>query len=329
MEKRERLEHTLAGEPTDRAPVMLWRPFPGDDQRVADHAQAINDFQFAYDWDACVIAPTWAFGGGEYGLQSEWLGSPDGLTVPQRRVIKRSLDWTELRLPDPTRGEFGRLGATVKWVTEAMSLPATPVIVGVLSPLAQAARLAGAEVLMRHLRTQPDRLRTGLNILTDATVRFIDSLRALNIAGVYIRVEHAYYDLLSEAEYMAFGLPGDSAIFANTPKSVWLKAVYLRGAAPMIKLVGAMGVNCVGWDDRNSDLELQAAKSQWDGAFLGGLDPERHLRAGTPASIRDAAREALSVMNGRRLIVGCGASGLITTPQSNWRAARLSVEKSG
>lgn len=327
MEKRERLERTLAGEPTDRAPVALWRPFPGDDQRTADYAQAVSDFQFAYDWDACVILPPWTFAGGDYGLQSDWNGAPNGETIPQRRPIKRSLDWTELRQPDPSRGELGRLSASVRLVSEAMHMPGTPVVVGVLSPLAQAARLAGDALLIRHLRTQPDRLRTGLNTLTEATVRFLDSLRTSNIAGVYLMVHHADYETLSEAEYTAFGLPSDTAVMANLPKSVWLKMAYLRGGAPMLKAGEAMGANVLGWDDRSAEPDLQTAKSQWSGAFFGGLDPDKHLRAGTPSSIRDASREAQNTMGGRRLVVGCGAPGMMTTPQSHWRAARLSVEK--
>lgn len=329
MEKRERLERTIAGEPTDRAPVGLWRPFPGDDQRTADHAQAITDFQFAYDWDVCVITPPWSFAGGDYGLQADWTGLPTGEMVAQRRPIKRSLDWTELRLPDPTRGEFGRLGASVKRVVEAMHLPATPVVVGILSPLAQAARLAGEDVLIRHLRTQPDRLRTGMNILTDATIRFIDSLRAMNLAGIYLMIHHADYEMLSESEYTAFGLPGDSAVMANLPKSAWMKMVYLHGTTPMLKMAGRVGANLLGFDDRGGEIDLSTAKTQFEGALFGGLDPDKHLRAGTPSSIRDASREAQNLMGGRRLMVGCGASCLVTTPQSHWRAARLSVEKSG
>jgi len=329
MEKRERLERTIAGEPTDRAPVALWRPFPGDDQRTADYAQAINEFQFAYDWDVCVIVPPWSFTGGDYGLQSEWQGAPNGDSRTQRRPIKRSLDWTELRLPDPGRGEFGRLGASVRLVVEAMHMPGTPVVVGVLSPLAQAVRLAGEDQFIRHLRTQPDRLRTGLNTLTDATVRYMDSLRAQNIAGIYLMVDHADYAALSESEYATFGLPGDSAIMANLPKSIWLKMAYLRGVSPMFKTAGQMGANALGWDDRGGEIDLEAAKSHWDGAVFGGLDPEKHLRAGTPSGIREASREAQNLMGGRRFMVGCGAPSLITTPQSHWRAARLSVEKLG
>ncbi|MCU0465082.1 MAG: uroporphyrinogen decarboxylase family protein [Anaerolineae bacterium] len=327
MEKRERLEKTLAGEPTDRAPVALWRPFPGDDQRVNDHVQAVNEFQFAYDWDMCVVVPPWSFAGVDYDLQDEWRGAADGETLPLRRPVKRSLDWTELRVPDPTRGAFGRMGEVARRMAESMQLPGTPVVLGILSPLAQAERLAGRELLIRHLRTRPDRLRTGLNTLTDATLRFLDSLRSVNLAGVYLMVEHADPLALSEAEYEAFGLPGDAAVLAELPKLMWLKMAYLRGDTPMLKLAEGLNADVLGWDDMQGETDLATARGQWGGAFIGGLDAEKHLRGGTPVGIREASRAAQSAMASRRLIVGCGAPGLITTPASHWRAARLSVEK--
>src|SRR5688572_26205423 len=97
MDKRERLERTIAGELTDRAPVVLWRPFPGDDQRTADYTAAVIDFQLRYDWDACVIVPPWSFAGADYGLQDEWSGAGDASRVAIKRPIRRSLDWTDLR----------------------------------------------------------------------------------------------------------------------------------------------------------------------------------------------------------------------------------------
>lgn len=327
MEKRERLEHTLAGETTDRPPVALWRSFAGDDLRAADYAQAVIDFQFAYDWDICVVVPPWGFAGGDYGLTAEWQGAPSGEGVAVRRPIKRSLDWTELRLPDPTRGEFGKLAAAIAAISDAMRLPATPVVVGVLSPLAQAARLAGHEVLIRHLRTRPDRLKTGLNILADGTARFLDSLKPLNIAGVYLMIEHADFGVLSAEEYATFGLPGDEMVLSGAPRSAWLRMAYVRGSTPMLKQVAGLGMNWLGWDDRTAEPDLQAAKGIWDGAVFGGLDAEKDVRGAAPSLIRDAAREALNSMGGRRLMVGCAAPCLMTTPRSHWRAVRLAVEK--
>lgn len=117
MEKRERLEHLLAGDVTDRVPVAFWRPFPGDDQRTADLAAAI-DFQLRYDWDMCVIVRPGVLPGQTSGCRTNGPATRQAF-VPQSAIpSRRSLDWTDLRAPDPSRGEYGRLAGVVKAVCE-------------------------------------------------------------------------------------------------------------------------------------------------------------------------------------------------------------------
>ena len=57
MNKRERLEATISGEPVDRIAVALWRHFPGDDQRPDDLAAAHIAFQKEFDWDFVKVSP--------------------------------------------------------------------------------------------------------------------------------------------------------------------------------------------------------------------------------------------------------------------------------
>ncbi|MBK9121986.1 MAG: hypothetical protein IPM16_02545 [Chloroflexi bacterium] len=327
MEKRERLERTLAGEAADRAPIAVWRPFPGDDLRSADYAQAIVDFQLRYDWDMCMIAPPWSFAGGDYGLQEEWRGAPDGERIAVRRPIRRSLDWTDLRPADPSKGELGRLTETIAGVIDGLRMTGVSVVVGVLSPLTQAERLVGRELLIRHLRLRPDRLMTGLNTLTESTVRFLDSLRGTAVSGIALVSELADCTVLSEPEYESFGLPGDSALLSSAPKGVWLRIAYLAGAAAMTRLFARLPATLVAWDDRSSETDLAAGRSMWSGPILGGLDAELDMRAGTPSGVREAVRASLHTMGNRRLVVGCGRPLPVTVPHGNLKAARTAVER--
>src|ERR1700694_263058 len=108
MNKRERLEKTIAGEATDRTPVALWRHFPGDDQRANDFATAVVDWQRRYDWDFVKVTPASSFSLIDYGAQDRWVGSLEGTREYTRRVVSRSLDWTDLRVLDPGRSALGR-----------------------------------------------------------------------------------------------------------------------------------------------------------------------------------------------------------------------------
>lgn len=325
MEKRERLEKTIAGEPTDRVPVALWRHWPGDDQRAADLARSTVDFQKAYDWDFVKVTPASSFCLTDYGVQDQWEGSLEGTRVYTKRVIERSLDWTGLRALDPGRGALGRQQECVRLICDELG-EAIPVIQTVFSPLAQAKNLAGKETLLRHIRMQPDRVHSGLSILTDTTLRFIEALKRLPIAGIFYAIQHANYTTLSEDEYRTFGLPYDRKILDTLPTRWWLNVVHLHGDLPMFKFAPELNAQVINWHDQKSEPTLAQGKTLFAGAVCGGLAQWEHVHQGAPTTIRDAARSAIHDANGRRLILSTGCVSLITSPLSNLRAVREAAE---
>jgi uroporphyrinogen decarboxylase len=175
MNKRERLEKTFAGEATDRPPAALWRHWPGDDQRAADLAQACVSFQNSYDWDFIKVTASSNYSVTDYGVQDQWTGNLEGTRDTTRHIVQRSLDWTELRPLDPVRGALGRHTECLRLIPEGLHDPDTPILMTIFSPLAQAKHAAGNDLLLRHMRTNPDRLHTGLNTLTESTLRFIST----------------------------------------------------------------------------------------------------------------------------------------------------------
>src|SRR5690606_1947691 len=150
----------------------------------ADLARSTIEFQKTYDWDFVKVTPASSYCVSDHGAQDQWEGSLEGTRTYTRRPISRSLDWTNLRTLDPARGALGRQYECLQLITEALG-EETPVIQTIFSPLAQAKNLAGADKLIQHIRTSPDRIHTGLNILTETTLRFIDSLKRLPIAGIF------------------------------------------------------------------------------------------------------------------------------------------------
>lgn len=327
MQKHERLMKTLSGDSTDRPPVAVWRPFPGDDQRTADFARCVIEYQQAYDWDFVNVYPASNYAVIDYGVQDEWQGAPDGMRAVVRPAVRRSLDWTELRPLVPERGELGKAIIALKMIQDALLPQDAPVILTVYSPLAQAARIAGQATLIRHLRRRPERLVTGLNIITDSLLNFLEALKPLGLAGICYRVEHADYSLLAEQEYVHFGLPFDQKVIDAFSPAWWLNLLNLIGDAPMFRLLDAYPPLVWCWQSHRAEPSLIDARAQIKSAVCGGLDAELHLRAGTPSIIQGIARETIQQMGRRRLILGAGDAVPATTPQSNLRALREIVER--
>lgn len=326
MNKRERLSKTIAGEPTDRVPVALWRHWPGDDQRAADLARSVVEFQKAYDWDIVKVTPASSYMIADYGVQDVWEGNLEGTRTYTRRAVTRSLDWTELRPLDPTRGSLGKHLDCLSLVGEALADDDTPVLATIFSPLAQAKNIAGKDLLLRHMRTHPDRVHTGLNALTETTLRFLDMLKRTPIAGIFYAVQHASYDVMSEDEYKIFGLPYDRKILEALPSKWWLNMLHLHGESPMFRLVSQLPVQAINWHDQETEPDLAQGKSIYNYAVCGGLSRWQHVHHGTPTSVREQARTAINQTNGRRFILSTGCVTMITSPLSNIRAVREAVE---
>jgi uroporphyrinogen decarboxylase len=325
LTKRERLEKAIHGEDVDRVPVALWRHWPGDDQRPADLAEATVDFQRRWDFDFVKVTPASSFCIADYGVQDQWVGSLEGTREYTRHAVQRSLDWTELRTLDPNKGSLARQIETLRLLKEAFGTE-TPYIQTIFSPLAQAKNIAGPELLIEHLRTAPDRVKTGLNTITESTLRFIDATRRSGVSGIFYAIQHASYNVMSEKEYLEFGQPYDQRILEALPDDWWLNVAHLHGKAPMFDIVCNYPIHVLNWHDREAAPDLAAGKLKFPGAVSGGIGRWDPMHNGTPVEVRAQARQAIEQTNGRRFVLSTGCVIMTTTPTSNIRAAREVVE---
>ncbi|MEP0761998.1 MAG: uroporphyrinogen decarboxylase [Chloroflexota bacterium] len=325
LSKRERLERAVAGEETDRVPVALWRHWPGDDQRAVDLAEATIAFQRQWDFDFVKVTPASSYCVTDYGVQDRWQGNLEGTREYVRHVVQRSLDWTELRVLDPSRGALGRQLEVLRLLKGAFG-DDVPFIQTIFSPLAQAKNIAGRELLIEHLRTAPDRLKTGLNTITESTLRFMDAMRRSGVSGIFYAIQHASYTVMSEDEYREFGRPYDLQILGALPDTWWFNMVHLHGQAPMFDLITDYPIQAINWHDRECGLSLAEGKLRFGGAVSGGLGRWNPMHNGTPVDVRTQAREAIEQTHGRRFILSTGCVIMTTTPQSNIRAVREVVE---
>ena len=332
MNKRERLEKTVAGEPTDRVPVALWRHFPGDDQRAGDLASSIIAWQRQYDWDFVKVTPASSFCLVDYGVQDRWVGSIEGTREYTRQVVNKSLDWTDLRPLDPTKGALARQIETLMLVKAGLNNGTNganddpPILQTIFSPLAQAKHIADPATVIKHMRTAPDRLKTGLNAITDSTLRFIDSIRRSKIAGVYYAIQLGGYGDMTPQEYAEFGRPYDLQILQALPNDWLFNMLHLHGDAPMFDMFLDYPVQSLNWHDRETEPNLATGKTKFKGAVCGGLGHWDAVHNGTPSDVRTQARDAIQQTEGRRFILSTGCVTMITSPLSNLRAVRDAVD---
>jgi uroporphyrinogen decarboxylase len=200
-----------------------------------------------------------------------------------------------------------------------------PFIPTIFNPLSQARNLAG-ERLLSDLRQHPQEVKAGLQTITETIVRFIESLRPAGIAGIFLALQHASYDLLTETEYGEFGRPYDLKILEAT-QGLWFNLLHLHGQNVMFDLVADYPVQAVNWHDQETPPSLKDALKRFPGALVGGLRQWETMLRGTPDQVRTEVRAAVEQTGGQRLIIGTGCVTPITAPWGNIWAVRESVNK--
>lgn len=324
MTKRQRLEATFAGAPVDRPAVALWRHWPVDDRYGAELARAHLEFQGLFDFDFIKVTPSSDFMVSGYGAESHWVGNEEGTREWGPRVIQSAEDWLKLKPLEPNQGLFGEVIEANKRIGEALGEEA-PFIQTIFNPLSQAKNLAGPQ-LLAHMRQYPDAVKTGLAAITESTLRFIEALRkSTRAAGIFLAVQHASYDLLSEAEYRDFCQPLDLQILAAT-EGMWFNLLHLHGVNVMFDLVVKYPVQVINWHDVETPPSLGEAMRRTDKALCGGLRQWETMLRGTPETVQAEAKAALEATGGWRFILGTGCVTPITAPTCNIWAARQAVE---
>jgi uroporphyrinogen decarboxylase len=323
MDKRQRLEATFAGQPVDRPAVALWRHWPGDDQHAEDLARATLGFQRTFDFDFVKFMPSSNYCIADWGAESRWMGNQEGTREWGQRVIQQPEDWTQLQVLDPYSGMLDEMRQSLDIVGKEVG-EEVPFIHTIFNPLAQAKNLAG-ERLIADLRQYPDAVKSGLETITESTIRFIEAARNTGIAGIFLALQHATYDLLSETEYREFGRPFDLSILAAT-EGLWFNLLHLHGHNVMFDLVADYPVQAINWHDQETPPSLGEALGRVPGAVVGGLHRWETVLRGTPEQVRAAVQAAIEETGGRRLIVGTGCVTFTNTPVANIRAARQAVE---
>lgn len=323
MNKRQRLEATISGNPVDRIAIALWRHWPGDDQRAEDQAAAHIAFQRDYDWDFVKVTPSSSFCLTAWGAEDRWEGSREGTRRYLDRVINEPEDWSRLRALEPSVGGLGSQLRCLGILQEAFGED-VPYIQTIFNPLAQAKNLAGNEALMVHLRQNAGHVHHALQAITDTTIAFIHEASQRGIAGIFYAVQHASHLLMTEAEYQVFGRPYDLQILAAA-SDLWLNVLHIHGAHGMFNLLADYPVQVVNWHDRETQPDLEMGLKKIKGAASGGISRDV-LHSDDPGEALDQVQDAMQQTGGRRWMVGTGCVMFVTTPVGNIRKVRALAE---
>lgn len=201
--------------------VAFWKHHPVADQSTADLVAATLAFHRHTQGDMVKLTPAGNYQVAAFGGIAEWCGDALGRRTFVQYAITAPSQWTTLT-DELSPLEMGVVEAARQL---RQQLPThIPVLATVFAPLTQALMLAGPEIFLAHLTSEPEAVLAGLQVLTHRSQRLISAYESVQVDGIYLALQHLSSAVLPEAQYARIGQSSDQAMIAacaRLPMNIW------------------------------------------------------------------------------------------------------------
>jgi uroporphyrinogen decarboxylase len=246
-------------------------------------------------------------------------------SFPQLAEIQRPEDWVKMPFYDldfynePLEVVAGLLKAAKK---EAL------VVLTLYSPFMMAGQVVGGqEKITEHLRQDPEKVKQGMQVITDSLMGFVKECIRLGLDGFYTSTQGGEEGRFANRELFAeYICPYDLALMNEINRSCQFNILHIcdyhlpyRDLAPYVDYPGQVV---------NASLELtggettpQEVSRLLGRPFMGGLNRKGVLATGSPQQIRAEVERVIHTAP-ERFILGADC----TVPsETNWDNLKLAI----
>jgi len=310
MTRRERIRATLAGEPTDRPPVSLWRHFYDREGSAEALAQAMLEFQAAYDWDFMKVNPRASYHVEDWGVRTERPGTGP-LDKPKvvHSVVRNPEDWDRIKPLDVMKGVLGdhldaeeriaaKIQGDVDWVMT------------VFNPISIAADLVNDDArFVAHLRGHGERVHGALRAITETFAAFTRETMARGASGIFFATTDWANDTrITREEVEEFGRPYDLRVLAEADAAP-LNTLHVCGPGAFLREHADYPVAVLSWDCRDrGNPTIRGMRGVTAKTLMTGISHEGTFLHGPAKALEDEARAAVTESGGTRFILGPGCA---------------------
>jgi uroporphyrinogen decarboxylase len=321
MTHRERVTEALAGRPTDRPPISLWRHFGGIDVSPDGLTEAMVEFQDTYDFDFVKFMPSGTYPIMDWGAETSWEPHARGTRTVHRLPVNRIADWATLKPLDVEKGMFGVVNDALRQTVRAIG-PDTHVLQTIFSPLTIANKLGGP-VTLAALRQEPALFEQAMAVLADLTERLVAA--ALDSgADIFYATQTCTAEVLGLEEVRRWETPYAERLLGPL-RGRALVLLHAHGDYLWFDEVAGWPISGLNWHDRRGGPPLSEGLQRTGAGLVGGLNGYASLRNGPRQAVLDEVADAIAQAGGR-LVVGPGCVIPGDCPPHLIRAARAAVE---
>ena len=324
MNKIDRVDAALKGEPVDRVPISFWGHSYLKEWSAEGLAGAMLENYRRYDWDYMKVNPRASYHVEDWGVTLERTTDPNRGHRITNWPVREPGDWRRLRPLDPDRGALGEQIQALRQIRDGLA-GAAYFIQTIFSPLSVAKYLVGNQSgpVQTTIQDNPDALRAALDVITETFTHYAQATLEAGASGIFFATTGwASSDALTEEQYRRFGIDYDLRVAEAFAGKAPFNVLHNCGEHIYLDLLSDYPVEAISWAATlPGNPTLAEGKERTTKAVMGGVSEKTTLPDSTPEQVDDEVRRAIKETGGRRVLIAPGCSIPPRTPAANLEAA--------
>jgi len=286
MSKIERVKAVLQGDRTDRLPFSFWNHLGLEKLPGEKHAEATLAFYRKYDPDLIKVMSDFP-----YPL-------PNGL-----ERVETDEEWGRLEV---LKNPFPEQIKALKLIHKEVKNQA-PFVETIFQSWTVAEKLSSKQTVRKLKEEDPGLLKKVLRTISESQANHAHLALESGAAGIFLAVAAADDLVMDPQEYLKHVRESDLIILAAVKDKSYLNILHLHGNRVHFQNLSNYPVQVINYSVYGTKIGLSAAKRQFSGTLMGGLD-ENEIAKMSEETLRSQIKEATTAMQKRRLILAPGCS---------------------
>lgn len=325
MNKKERVDAALRGDPVDRLPASVWGHDFEREWSAQSLAEAMVENFTRYDWDYMKVNPRASYHVEGWGVKVRPSGEKYKAPIIEDTPVKSASDWRRLRPLEPDQGVLGEQLYALRLINHSIGYEAY-FVQTIFCPLGVAKYLVGnkAEPVLQTIREDRAAMHAALRVISETFINYAIACFEEGASGIFYATSGwAAEGLLTPDQYREFGEQYDQEILDVIKGRGKFNILHNCGTHIYFDLLASYPVHAINWAATlEGNPDLLEGKKRSGKAVMGGISEKTTLKSGTPDQVGEEVEKALEMTGGRHFLLAPGCSIPPETPPENLEAIR-------
>jgi len=328
MNKKERVDAALRGDPVDRVPASMWGHDFEREWNPNTLTEAMVENFARYDWDYMKVNPRASYHVEGWGVKVRPSGERYKAPIIEDTPIKTASDWKRLRPLEPDEGVLGEQLQALQFINHSIGYDAY-FVQTIFCPLGVAKYLVGnkSELVQQTIREDRAAMHAALRVITETFTTYAIACLQQGASGIFYATNGwASEGTLTEDQYREFGEQYDLEFLDGIKSRSKFNILHNCGSHIYFDLLATYPVQAINWAATlEGNPDLREGKLRSGKAVMGGISEKTTLKSGSPDQVREEVEKAMDLTGGRHFLLAPGCSIPPETPAQNLATIRIAL----